>query len=695
MLELPPRGPEPAKGDAVRRPSIRSALFGLLALALPLGGCDEAHDVELLFQRQSPDPTLHVFPSDEYRGAAVLDAFSEVQLANLPFLRHLRATFQPAWAPTTGVRIPFTQVGDDVDRWIDLDTAADAIRIYQVDPSPVSAVPLGEVRLQQRTNALLVRPRAPFGAGRYAVLVLKDRLATIGGGRVSRSTDQALIAREGDPLTDPAFEAVAAADPDVETRADTLAFWTFTVADPTAQLAFLKQVVTGKVAIDKGGNDETLDITAIGPAETRELAVGGAQVIADGDAAVSAVYAAAELDALPTDKIGRIVGGAISVPVFISDPTPDLAALFFNGTFSGRNPLLPFGPGNPLSLSASTPTKLLPYVMFIPKVHAPKLPVIIGVHGISRSKEDWFTFANAACAAGHALIAIDLYQHGDRQADIAAPEGGFATKLDPVLQAAGINFPDPFLNPTFIGRTRDKLRQSIVDQLALLHLLNEGDGDNPLIDFDGDGAPDDFGPKRMIGHSLGGILAVSLAAISPELDRVVLAAPASHLTQIINDSPRLGRDIDLLMVATANATGIGILADSERRLVPDGAEREVFSRVTETILASVDPASYAAALVSGELGNAPRVLVQFSLGDDVVTNLGNVRLAQALASTDDPDAVAQLGDELFPLGIPTTTTGAMVTIRQYAGSHGLLLDFVDPAVTATAQQHAAAFFAAP
>ncbi|HRE90156.1 MAG TPA: hypothetical protein PK095_13565, partial [Myxococcota bacterium] len=193
-----------------------AALAVLVSTAPTLTACDEVNDVELLFQRQSPDPTRHVFPSDEYRGAAVLDAFSEVQLATLPFLRHLRATFQQAWAPTTGIRIPFTPVGDDVDRWVDLDTARDAIRIYDIDASPVSAVPLGEVRLQQRTNTLLVRPRAPFTAGRYAVLVLNDRLATIGGGNVTRSADQALIARDGDTLTDPAFGAVAAAGIAVE-----------------------------------------------------------------------------------------------------------------------------------------------------------------------------------------------------------------------------------------------------------------------------------------------------------------------------------------------------------------------------------------------------------------------------------------------------------------------------------------------
>ena len=667
-------------------------LWGLL-LGLLLAACDESQDVTLLFARQSPDPTQHVFPSDEYRGAAVIDAFSEVQVAALPFLRQLRATFQTAWAPTTGIRIPFTRV-DDPARWIDLDSVPEAVRLYRVDVTPPKAVSLGETRHQQRTNALLIRPRAPFSPGRYAVVVL-DRLATRGGGKVNRSADQALVARDGDPLTDSDFAAIGAIDPDVTARADTLAFWTFTVADPTVSLALLKQIVDGELEIDKAGENDTLDVTAINPAQERELAVGGAQVIAQDDAVIAAVYEAVGLTGAPTDKIGKIIGGAISTPVFVSDPTPDTAALFLNGTFVARNPTQPFSPTNPLAASRATPTRLLPYLMFIPKTHAPELPVIVAIHGISRTKEDWLAFANTACAAGHALIAIDLYQHGSRQANIDVPEGNFSTKVDPVLQAAGIAFPDPFLNPTFIGRTRDKLRQSIVDQLALIRLLAAGDGANPLIDFDGDDTPDHFGPIRLLGHSLGGILAVSIAAVSPDIDRVVLAAPGSHLTQIINDSPRLGKDIDLLMYATANATGIGILADSERRLTPDGGEREVFSQVLETILADIDPATYATALVLGSLGNAPRILVQFSYGDDVVTNLANVRLAQALASTDDAAAVALYGDELFPLGVPTSTTSARVTIRQYAGIHGLLLDAVDPAVTATAQQHAATFFAAP
>ncbi len=672
----------------------------LIAMAFAgLMACDESNDITLLYAPGSPDPTLHVFPTDEYKGEAVLDAFSEVQVARIPFVRQLRANFQTGWAPTTGIRIPFTPITESPDRWPDMETFADALRIYRVDTPAPQAIPAGETRLQQRTNSVLVRPRAPFVPGRYAVAILDGRLTTRGGGNVNRSAAQSLIVRDGDPRTNDDFAKVATIDPDITDRGDTLAFWTFTVAAPTGQLQLIKSYITGKLPIDWDGDDEVLDITAIGPPEARELAVGGARVVAEGEAAIAAVYASAGLEALPTDNIGKIIGGAISTPVFVSDPVPDLLALFFNGTFLGRNTLLPFQPDNPLSVSPTTPTRLLPYLMFVPKAHAPKLPVIVAIHGISRSKEDWFTFANAACAAGHALIAIDLYQHGARQADIEVAEGGFGTRLDPVLQASQVNFPDPFVNPTFIGRTRDKLRQSMVDQLTLIHLLSNGNGTNALIDFDGNGAPDDLGPIRLVGHSLGAMLGIGIAAVSPEIDRVVLAAPGSHLTQIINDSPALSRDIDLLMYATGNATGFGILAGSDSRLVPDGAERELVSRISETILASVDPASYAAALVNGSLGSATatKTLVLYSLGDTVVTNPSNVRLTQAfVGGTDDPSAVVLLGDELFPIGIPTAITpGNHVTVRQYAGGHGLFLDFTDPAVTATAQQHAAAFLAAP
>lgn len=678
----------------------------LILLVSFVAACDENVDVTLLFDRANTDPTLHVFPTDEYRGEQVIDGFSEAQTQILPFLQQLRYTAQLGYAPTTGIRIPFTPAEDDSDRWIDVDTVPDAVRIYQVADGagqpldPPHAVALGEIRLQSRTNALLVRPRAAWAPGRYAVAVLRGRLATVGAGAVKGSADHQRVVIDGDPLTDDDFAAVAEVDGAIGDRRDTLAFFNFTVADATGQMKLLKAYLSGLLPVDWQGRDELLDVTPIVPADTRELAVGGAKVVADSDPAIAAVFEAGGAGALPKDKIGKIIGGAISTPVFISDPQPDPLQLFFNGTFLGRSPLVPFNPQNPLSVSAATPTRLLPYLMFVPKVHAPELPVIIAMHGITRSKEDWLAFANTACATGHALVAIDLYQHGDRQADIAVPEGGFSTRVDPVLAASGINFPDPFINPTFLARTRDKLRQSIVDNLALLRLLSEGDGDNPLIDFDGDGAPDHYGPIRFIGHSLGAILGTAVVAVSPEIDRALFNVPGSHLTQIINDSPALAKDIDLLLYATAKAQGIGLLAGSERFMVPDGPERELFSRVSETILAPADPASYAAAVVSGALGgSAPRVLVQLAFGDLVVTNLGNVRYAQTLAAgAEDRGDVVTLTPELFPLDLPTVQpaqTLPPIALSEFAGGHGMLLDFADPAITAAVQQQAGLFFASP
>jgi len=674
------------------------ALF--LVMLPSLAACDETTGVTLLFDRGATDLARHVFPTDQYRGEQVLDGFSETQLALLPFVAQLRYTAQLGYAPTTGVRLPFSPAEHDAQRWIDVATVPDAVRLYKVDEEPPFLLPLGEVRLQQRTNAVLVRPRAPWASGRYAVVVLKGELLTRGGGAVAASGDQRVVVRDGDPLTDEDFAAVDAVSDEISERADTLAFFNFTVAPATGQLQLLKAYLLGQAPVDKAGRDEILDITAIAPAETRELAVGGAKVVADSDPAIAAVFEAAGAGALPKDKIGKIVGGAIATPVFISDPKPDPLQLFFNMTFLGRSPLVPFNPANPLSLSATTPSRLLPYLMFIPKVHAPEMPVIIAMHGITLSKEVWLAFANTACATGHALIAIDLYQHGDRQADIAVPEGGFSTKVDPVLAASGVNFPDPFINPTFLARTRDKLRQSVVDNMALMRLLSAGDGNNALIDFDGDAVPDNYGPIRVVAHSLGAILATALVSVSPEVDRVLLNAPASHLTQIINDSPRLSKDLDLLIYASSNATGIGLLAGSPRYMVPDGSERELFSRVSETILAPIDPASFAAALVSGALGaSGPRVLVQFALGDDVVTNLGNVRFAQALASgADDPSEVVTVGKELFPLGlpvVPAAVTLPPIAVSEFAGGHGMLFDFADPAVTTAVQQQAGLFLASP
>ena len=678
------------------RPASR---FAALALALALGACD-ARPIALDFDRAAIDRADHVFPTDQYRGEALLDAFSEAQLATLPFLRQLRLAGRAGYSAATALQLPFTPSPDDPGGWIDPDRLLAGVRVYRLKPSgPPESIPLARARVAPRTNTATLFPNAPWAPGPYAVAVLAGRVRTRDGAAVIPSRDYGRVIASGDPRTDEAFAAVAAADPDVSSRAATIAFFTFTVADDGADLAHLRDSVLGVAPVSRAGVAEHLALTPLAPAETRAIAVGAARTLAATPDEVAAFYAAAGAAGAPTAAIGRVVTGDLATPNFLSDPVGDVAALFTNATFRGANPARPPGLDNPLALSASAPSRVIPYLALYPVASPSPPPVVVALHGISRQKEDWLAAANTLCAAGHVVVAIDLYQHGARQRDIAVPEGGFAERTDPVLAAAGVAFPDPFLSPTFLARTRDKLRQSLVDALALVRVLAAADGTEPLVDLDGDALPDHFGPVRLVGQSLGAILGAQLAALSPDLDRALLSVPGGSLLQILEESPALRPDIDLLLYATANAPGFGLLAGQTRGLLPDDRARELFDRVAETLLGGADPLSTARAILSGALDNGrPRVLVQLALGDLVVPNATNLRFVQALAAgADDASDLPQIAPVLVDAGLPTWDSPGLPRdgVATFAAPHTHLLDGVVPAATAAAQAQMAAFLTAP
>ena len=669
-----------------------------LALGLALAACQQ-RTVAIGFDRAADDLSEHVYPTDQYRGDEVIDAFSEHQLAALPFLRQLATTGRDGFGAATAIRLPFTPSPGDAGGWIDEAGLSDAIRVYRTSSDPPRRVPLGAVAVEHRSNTVTATPLAPWTPGTYAVLVVAGAVHTYDGTKTTTSNDYARVQRGGDAHTDAAFGAVAAVDPDVKARTDTLAFFLFTVTDDATQLALLERYVGGKLPVDHDGVDELLDITPLWPASQREIAVGDGHVVAATPHEVAEYFAAAGITGLPTDAIDHIAVGALATPNFVSDTLYDEQALYSNGTFLARNPLIPFTSDNPLSLSRAAPSRVVPYLVIFPRQHAEPAPVVVGMHGISRQKEDWLGAANALCAAGHVVIAIDFYQHGARQADIAVPEGDFADKVDPVLAAGGQRFPDPFIDPTFLARTRDKLRQSVVDELALIRVLAAADGQSPLVDLDGDGVPEDFGPIQLVGQSLGSILGTVIAAVSPDVDRVVLSVPGGSLLEILEESPALHNDIDVLLYATANAPGFGLLAGQRRAMLPDDGARQLFDRVAETVLAPIDPLTYAADVLSGDLGNArPRVLVQLAYRDLVVPNTTNARLVRALAAgADNPASFPQIPPVALELGLPTWESAGLPLdgVASLVATHTHLLDWTDPAVTAAAQTQMVEFLTAP
>lgn len=671
------------------------AIAALLGLALAVAACDEAAPVSLEYDRVGPDRAHHVFPTDDYRNDEGLGQLSELALADLPFLGRLRATGQVGYGAATGVRIPFSAPDGDAGRILDEASLADGVRLYRTSSFPATAVPIGELVLSRETNTVTLWPRAPFGPGTYAVAVLSDRLRTRSGAGVQPSRDYVRVQRDGDPVTDTSFGAVMAIDPKINARRDTIGFFQFTVVESTSQLALLHDVVFGLSPCDFRVRDETLAVTPWEPAATRQIAVGAATTLAAGAAPVARyLQAQGGPSGVDTSAIGAIVTGALAVPYFVSDPVFDVAALARNGTFVGRNGTIPFSALNPIVASKAAPSRVIPYLAVLP-VRAAKSappPIVVALHGFGRAKEDWLALAPALARAGVALVAIDAYQHGARQRDIALPEGGFSDKRDVALAAAGLVFPDPFVNPTFIARTRDKLRQTLVDEMALVRVVSEADGTRPEIDLDGDGVGDAFSAVYVVGQSLGAMLATDLASVTPEVERVALSVPGGSFAQVMADSPEFALSLDLLIYATANVASFGLMPPDGGKLLPESPARELLNRVIETIVSPVDPMSFAPLLLpSGQ----QRVLVQLAVGDLVVPNDASVRFVRALTAAVPPDALPIVGDDPLGLGLPRETTPPATFLSERVATHGHLLDFAARDVTAAAQAELVGFLTAP
>ncbi len=636
-------------------------ITALLLLAGALAACERA-PVKLSFAPHSSDLTHHVFPTALYQSDERLEVFSRDQLAALPFLSLLATTDSALYAPATAIRLPFTPAPNDTDRWLDPATLADALRIYRLDTGgPALRVAAGEIDVHTPTNTVTLRPRRPLSPGRYAVVVLAHVITTRAGDPVLPSDDYVELQTRGDVTTHASFAQVVAVDADIVDRRDTLAYLDFTVGDHRSQLTVLADVVAG--------------------------------------AAAAVYFDAAGAPGLDVSGVGRVVTGALSTPNFVSDTRYDTLALATNGTTLGRVAAAPFAADNPPSLSASAPFRAIPYLALLPAAPgASPPPAVVAIHDVGRAKEQWLAVAPALCAAGYAVFAIDLYQHGERQADVALPEGDYAHKVDPVLDAAGTRFPDPFINPTFLARTRDKLRQSVVDQLSLVRVLAAADGTRPELDLDGDGAPDAWGRIDLVAHGLGATLATSVLAVSPDIERAVLSAPGGSYAQVLADSPSFGPDIDLLIYATANVDGFGLMAADGAPMLPGHAERDLFDRVAETVLGPVDPLTFAAAVFKGDLGGGrPQVLVQLSHPDLTVPNDANARFVRALAGgAESADAFPVVGPALFATGLPEIDAAAGLPasgVTQREGGHDLLFDFADPAATRAAQAQLVEFLA--
>ena len=182
-------------------------------------------------------------------------------------------------------------------------------------------------------------------------------------------------------------------------------------------------------------------------------------------------------------------------------------------------------------------------------------PCVILVHGMSRSKEFWWSFGTTTegkhkdrlVAEGFAVLGLDLPMHGER-----AAEGDY---LDPAqLLRAGAG-----------ERLRDLFAAAVVEHRRAIDVLYErADIDSNRI--------------GVLGYEFGGSVAFALAAVEPRLRTAVACVPPTvhdglsvRATQ--NYAPRIQQPFLLLMAANSPYSS---RADAEQlhALLP-GADAEL------------------------------------------------------------------------------------------------------------------------
>ncbi|NOY23721.1 MAG: hypothetical protein GXO70_09475 [Acidobacteria bacterium] len=312
-----------------------------------------------------------------------------------------------------------------------------------------------------------------------------------------------------------------------------------------------------------------------------------------GDAMVGAffqgVLAQTGID-FPHDSVGGVLTGAFGSPNYITNPLVGYFVKDAQGNFEEQN------------------VAMIPFIMVVPKGSGP-FPVVIFQHGLTRTKMDALAIANTFASAGLATVSMDLVLHGDRAGDYmnnATGEMGPDGQLDPSGAL--------FLNLKSLRTARDNIRQSNVDQMMLVRMLEAG------VDYTGDSVPD-LAPMNFVycGQSLGGMTGTNLMAIEPAIKTAVLNVPGGVISLLLTHSQTFAPIIN------AGLAEEGIVAGSP--------EYNQFFMMAQTVIDSADPSNYAPYVLNGDISGVTKyVLMQEAIGDTVVPNISGDAEARAFGA---------------------------------------------------------------
>ncbi len=458
-----------------------------------------------------------------------------------------------------GAGLPQIAYRPDLDR--DFDGVLDhpnTLPRRQSSPRDVAGVDDLLTWYERETDTLVLRPIVPLEEKTEYAVVLTDRLRGPDGQPV-RSPFEAVfhpaqragIARLNDWLTD---KRLASYYGDIAgTGLEHVAFaWTFTTQPTHEDLRLLREGLHGKGPFARWKSEFAPEMTALrvagtdsGPACERRAKTPFALRPTDEDLRPSLrrlfeqVFgleqgAGAALDAA-LEHVDHVVVGTFRSPYLLGDPSSLVPDARFHVSFAT-------GEGDVRSGDVS-------WILVVPKATAQKaqpFPVALWGHGAFGHADEALLHAGDFARQGIALVAYDAPGHGRVLGD--AERAAASSLLVPGCVA-------PFLDGLTHGRpravdgsaswsahlfrTRDTIRQGVLDGMNLVRILRSfdgrvgaqdvtGDGKPDVAgDFDGNGVPDVGGPNVPYftsGESLGGAQGVIQGAVDPH---VIASAPIS------------------------------------------------------------------------------------------------------------------------------------------------------------------------
>ena len=166
-------------------------------------------------------------------------------------------------------------------------------------------------------------------------------------------------------------------------------------------------------------------------------------------------------------------------------------------------------------------------------------------------------------------------------------QGALDAQGNPVTAASVGESGDLYINLNEFARTRDAIRQTVLDMLNVAASIDD-------MDVNSDGTADDLDPANVyfVGHSLGGIVGATFLSVAndtsvraynsniPQIKAAALGNPGGGVVKLLENSAQIGPRI----IAGLAASGVEQGSDSI----------ESFFGVFQAMLDSADPINFAA-----------------------------------------------------------------------------------------------------